>query len=1021
MIMKKIALLFLLLPLFAISQNSLVQWYKSDLTPTLLEKNISSSSVSGVIHQEYGVQDPFYNTNGNFSSSATPDSGKYIQFKVSADSGYRIQLSSFAFSARKQGGDDAQKFQVKYSKDAGFSSSQTLLGETVTSASYVNYNPAFAANTFVESGESMFVRIYVYNTYNNLHLKHDQTGTIAPTIWGKVSLTTPVKAVSNDDRTGTLKNTAVNIDVLANDVYRFSGDLTLINTVKPSHGTVTVNGLTSISYTPDNNYLGYDSFYYTLTNSAGVSNTAKVEVQVIAGTEKILVRWNKADKTPKNYTVNVAGSDLKAVGENIEINDNEVMSNGGKAFMLSNLPNSQQFDGKLDPSKYLSVSLTTQNADSFAYVKAFKLAYRSRGTGNMTIRFSKTPDFSQDVYTIADHIPCTASWTVKDFNLPSAVYLFPGETLYFRIYTYNTYDNFLIDFIPNGESGPALTGINTLYSAEPCRTSVIWDGTNWNGAPTIDKKAILNAAYSTATNGSFEACNLTINSGKLTINPAFPVTLQNEVNVSAAANVEIESGANLIQINDDVTANNGVVSVFREIKIGKARTQFNYLGSPVVFSAGESFKTIYPGTSSVLAYKESNNLFSNFTGVAPAGKGLALKEPKIANVGIEKTSVIAKFLGTPQNGNILFPLENSNTATTDEFGYNMIANPYPSNINVSTLYQLNKGTANNPNISATFYFWDNGVNNDVAQTQQGSSYSGQAYAVFNARAGKNGTGTSAAGYLNSNVVGKKTPTSIVSIGQGFMVRALVKNYSLKFNNSIRTSENPEIRFLGKSEDSQEQENRFWIKMISPANLTSSSAVIYFDGGSSSVGEEDSEAKGASDEIFTTVADQKLSINGKPEFEISDQVLLGTQHFAAGNYTIAIDKKEGIFATGQSIYLKDKQTGIITNISDNNYTFEATAGESTGRFEIIYQPESVLATDGNSSEQLVVYKNGGDFVIQSKTKKITDVELFDATGRLTYQLRSNQTTVIIPADQLVRGVYILKINQGGTITTKKIIK
>lgn len=1019
--MKKIFIVFFLIPLCAFSQTSLVQWFKSDLTPTLLEKNITSGPVLGVGNDQYGVENAFFNTNNNFTSSSAPDSGKYIQFKVSADSGYRIQLSSFAFSARKQGGDEAQKFQVKYSKDAGFSSSQTLLGETVTSAAYVNYNPAFAANTFVESGESMFVRIYVYNTYNNFHVKHDQTGAVAPTLFGKVSLTTPVKPVANDDRTGTLKNTAVNIDVLANDEFRFSGNLTAINTVKPSHGTVTVNGLTSISYKPDSTYLGYDSFYYTLTNSAGVSNTAKVEIQVIDGTEKVLVRWNNTDKTPKNYTTNVAGNDLKTVGENLEINNNEVMSAGGKAFMLSNLPNSQQYDGKLDPSKYLALSLTTQNTDSFAYLKALNLTYRGRGAGNMTIKFSKTLDFSQGVYTIADDISYSENWTVKDFNLPAAVYLFPGETLYFRIYTYNTYNTFLIDFIPNGESGPALKGITTLYSAEPCSTSVIWDGTKWSGTPTINKKAILNAAYTTATNGSFEACNLTVNTGKLTVNPAFPVTLQNELNVSAAANVEIESGANLIQINDDAAANNGVVSVFREIKIGKARNQFNYLGSPVVFSAGESFKTIYPGTSSVLAYKESNNLFSNFTGVAPAGKGLALKEPKIANVGVEKTSVIAKFLGTPQNGKILFPLENSNTAANNEFGYNMIANPYPSNINLSTLYQLNKGTANNPNLSATFYFWDNGVNNDVAQTQQGSSYSGQAYAVFNARAGKNGTGTSAAGYLNNNLVGKKTPTSIASTGQGFMVRALVKNYSLIFNNSIRTSENPEIKFLGKSEDSQEEENRFWVKMISPANLTSSSAVIYFDGGNSGVEEEDSEAKGASDEIFTTVADQKLSINGKPEFAVSDRVLLGTQHFAAGNYTIAIDKKEGIFATGQSIYLKDKQTGIITNISHNNYTFETTAGESTGRFEIIYQPESVLATDGNSSEQLVVYKNGGDFVIQAKTKKITDVELFDATGRLTYQIRSNQTKVIIPADQLVRGVYILKINQGGLITTKKIIK
>ena len=1018
--MRKLFILFYFIPLFTFSQTSLVTWFKSDLTPTLVEKNITCSAVSGVIHQQYGVENAFFTTNNNFSSSASPDFGKYIQFKVSADSNYRIQLSSFSFSARKQGGDEAQKFQIKYSKDAGFSTSQTLIGETATSVSYVNYNPTFPTNTFVESGESMYIRVYVYNTYNNLHLRHNQTGSIAPLISGKVSLTTPVKPVANDDRTGTLKNASVNIDVLANDEYRFSGNLTAINTIKPSHGTVFVNGVNSITYKPDSNYLGYDSFYYTLTNSVGVSNSAKVEIQVIDGTEKVLVRWNKANYAPTNYAIEISGSNLVVKGENIQITNNASVTSG-PAFQLGDLPNTQQFDGKLNPDKYLSATIKVSNADYFAFIKSLKLTYRGGGIGNMTIKFSKSSNFSENVYTLVDDKPYDGTWAHKTIDLPGGTYLFPEETLYFRIYTYNTYNAFFIDFTQNGESGPALTGVTTLYSPEPCTTSVSWDGTKWSGTPNINKKAILNAAYSTATNGSFEACNLTINTGKLTINPAFPVKVQNEISVISAANVEIESGGNLIQVNDNAAANNGIVSVFREIKIGKARNQFNYLGSPVVFSAGESFKTIYAGTSSVLAYKESTNLFSNFTGIAPAGKGLALKEPKIANVAVDQTGVVAKFMGTPQNGNIAFPLENSNTDTNNEFGYNMVANPYPSNINILTLYQLNKGTAKNPTLSATFYFWDNGVNNDVAQTQQGSSYSGQAYAVFNALAGKNGTGTSAAGYLNNNIIGKKTPTNIVSVGQGFIVRALAKNYQLKFNNSIRTSQDPEIKFLGKSENVQDEENRFWVKMISPANLTSSSAVIYFEGGKKTFGEEDSEAKGASDEIFTVIDDKKLSINGKSEFEISDQVSVGTQHFASGNYTIAIDKKEGIFATEQTIYLKDRQTGIITNISEGSYSFEAVGGESTGRFEIIYQPESVLATEGNSSEQLVVYKNATDFVIQSKTKKITDVELFDATVRLTYQVKTNQSKVMIPADKMVRGVYILKINRGGQITTKKIVK
>lgn len=1020
LIMRKLFILFYFFPLFAFSQTNLVKWFKSDLSPTLLEENISSGLVSGVIHKEYGSQDPFYTTNNNFSSSATLDSRKFVQFKISANNGYRIKLSDFSFSARNQGGNDGQKFQIWFSKDAGFSTSQILMGETNTNASYISYKPTFPANTFVESGESMYLRIYVYHTNNNFHIRHNQTGSIAPVLSGKVSLTNPVKPVSNDDRTGTFKNTSVNIDVLGNDEYRFSGDLIAINTLKPSHGTVVVNGLNSISYTPDSNYIGYDSFYYTLTNSAGVSNMAKVEIQVIEGAEKVLVRWNQTDKSAKNYTVDVAGSELNVVGETIQINSNEVMAPGRKAFMVDNLPNPQEFDGKLDPSRYLSFSLATQNTESFAFLNALKLSYRSRGTGNMTIKCSKTPDFKESVYTIVDDISYNTNWTVKDFNLPSGLYLFPGEKMYFRIYTYNTNNAFFIDFIENGEGGPAISGITTVYAPEPCSTSVIWDGTKWSGTPNINRKAILNAAYSTATNGSFEACNLIVNSGKLTINPAFPVKVQNEIKVNTGANVEIQSGANLVQVNDLVPANEGIVNVLQEIKIGKARNQYNYLGSPVVFSGTESFKTIYPGVTSVLSYNESNNLFNNFTGTPPAGKGLALKEPTLAKIPLEFTSVIATYKGTPQNGIYTYSLGNSNTATNNGFGYNLVANPYPSNIDISELYKANRGVASNPNLSATFYFWDNGVNNDIAQSQQGSSYSGQAYAVFNALAGKNGTGTSAAGYLNNNVIGKKRPTNIVAVGQGFLVRALAKNYALKFNNGIRTSTEPEVKFLGKSENTKE-DDRYWVKMISPANLTSSAAVIYFEDGNEGVGEEDSKARGASDEIFTFVEDQKLSINGKPGFQISDRVALGTNHFASGTYAITIEEKEGVFASGQKIYLKDKQTGIITNISEGSYSFDVVAGETSDRFEIIYQPQSVLTTGDPTKDNLTVYRTGNDFVVKSQSNKITKLEVYDVSGRLAFKLQPNQTKVTIPAETLTNGIYIIKIHQGGQITSKKIIK
>ena len=154
----------------------------------------------------------------------------------------------------------------------------------------------------------------------------------------------------------------------------------------------------------------------------------------------------------------------------------------------------------------------------------------------------------------------------------------------------------------------------------------------------------------------------------------------------------------------------------------------------------------------------------------------------------------------------------------------------------------------------------------------------------------------------------------------------------------------------------------------------------------------------------------------------DKIALGTKHFASGTYTMTVADKEGIFTSGQSIYLKGRQTGIITNISEGgSYTFEAAGGETSGRFEIIYKPESVLATGDGAKDDLKIYRTGNDFVVSAQNKKITNLQVYNASGRLFFQIQPNKTKVIIPAESLMNGLYIIKINQDGKITSKKIIK
>ena len=177
----------------------------------------------------------------------------------------------------------------------------------------------------------------------------------------------------------------------------------------------------------------------------------------------------------------------------------------------------------------------------------------------------------------------------------------------------------------------------------------------------------------------------------------------------------------------------------------------------------------------------------------------------------------------------------------------------------------------------------------------------------------------------------------------------------------------------------------------------------------------------SDSFYSLSDNQKLAIQGRAYPLVdSDVVPLGAVFYQTGNHTISISKKEGVFDNGQNIYLKDKETGILTNLSQGSYTFTANKGESTGRFEIVYQ-SATLSTNTQQKDDLHVYRDGNNFVIKSGHKKITGLEVYDTSGRLVYTTKSNSTEVILHSEKLNNGMYILKINRGEEVTSKKIIR
>lgn len=471
--------------------------------------------------------------------------------------------------------------------------------------------------------------------------------------------------------------------------------------------------------------------------------------------------------------------------------------------------------------------------------------------------------------------------------------------------------------------------------------------------------------------------------------------------------VTLGNNAQLMQDATGVT-NTGNVVVERDTRIPASGTaQYVYWSSPVVPSSAASgtfFKTIFPGhTTQPLYYNETNDYFYNSTGAYMQGRGLAVKNPVTSG---SPASLTAKLTGTPFNGNASF------TMTMNGRGFNLVGNPYPSNISLQELYTLNGGDpaveTEDGKIASTFHLWDNSFNAD--NTQEGSGYGGASYATYNAKG--SGTGNPA------NSSSKDPDGGIASIAQGFMVKAIKPtDKTLIFNNTVREPMKS-IFFKGENPDA----GKFWIRMTTPRNQFSTTAITYSKGATDSFDSFDSRINSnSSDLIYSLADDQKLAIQGRAfEFSTSDIVPLGSKSYEAGVHTIHLWKRQGIFDGQQQIYLKDKQTGTVTNLSKGSYSFTASAGETTGRFEIVYKDSSVLATDSEAVNGFSAYLNGTNFVARSDRKILLNAQLYDSGGRLLADAPGkNQTQILFRADHLAHGIYVIKaqMKDGNTVTKK----
>ncbi|WP_256092384.1 tandem-95 repeat protein [Vibrio parahaemolyticus] len=141
------------------------------------------------------------------------------------------------------------------------------------------------------------------------------------------------------DKATVVEDTPTIIKVLGNDTFEDDGKVVSLDTNSgPANGTVSVNPDGSVTYTPNDNYVGKDTFTYIVT-SGGVSESTTVNVDVTPVNDAPVAKDDTATTQEDTaVTIDVLPNDTDVDGDKLSIQSASVPEAQGKVEIV---------DGKL--------------------------------------------------------------------------------------------------------------------------------------------------------------------------------------------------------------------------------------------------------------------------------------------------------------------------------------------------------------------------------------------------------------------------------------------------------------------------------------------------------------------------------------------------------------------------------------------------------------------------------------------------------------------------------------------------
>ncbi|WP_264525656.1 T9SS sorting signal type C domain-containing protein [Flavobacterium sp. N502536] len=531
----------------------------------------------------------------------------------------------------------------------------------------------------------------------------------------------------------------------------------------------------------------------------------------------------------------------------------------------------------------------------------------------------------------------------------------------------------------------------------------VWNGNKWSGGtPSFNDLIHFTGNYT--AEADLNGCSCTIDNGAtVTIKSGVTLTVMNSIDVDSGLLV-FENNSSLIQKTNAVNTGN-----INYIRTSPPIFQKDYLywSTPVT---PQKLVDVSPLTTASKYYGNDGTQWvqTNRESNMVVGKGYIIRGPS-NYTNTNKQEFTATFKGVPNNGD----LEGELLAAAKSY---LIGNPYPSALDADLLLK------DNPMLNGTLYFW---THNTPAKPVATNQYSSDDYASYNLSGGVSAKSDKQHSNDPAKDKGVK-PTGKIAAGQSFFVTTNAGG-KVKFNNAMRVGGANNGQFFRPGNTSKEtaiEKHRVWLNMTNATGAFKQLLVSYIEGATN---DYESKYDGLTFDgnqyldFYSVDAKNKYVIQGRAlPFTDSDLVPLGYRTTVAGDFTVAIDEVDGNMST-QAIYIEDKATGVVHNLSQSNYTFKTEAGTFAERLTLRYKAAKTLGTGDfeNTENGILVSSKNKSIQLLSSKENIKEVSVFDITGKQLYnKTKINSTELHIQNLSSGNQVLLVKVTLANDFTTTR---